>query len=120
MAENKLKQIQAINADLTVQNQIMAPKAEYYDELIDRSLLTNFRETAKEFGIKEREFVAFLIKKRYIYRDHRGKIMPYASKKTEGLFEMKECYNEKSSWKGTQTPITPKDRETFRRLCVGR
>ena len=30
----------------------MQPKAEYFDELVARNLLTNFRETAKELGIK--------------------------------------------------------------------
>ena len=43
--------------ELTAQNQIMQPKAEYFDELVARNLLTNFRETAKELGIKEKYFV---------------------------------------------------------------
>lgn len=37
---------------LTVQNQIMAPKADYFDALVDRNLLTSFRETAKQAGCK--------------------------------------------------------------------
>lgn len=36
-----------------------------------------------------------------------------------GLFEMKECVNEKTGWGGTQTLITPKGRETFRLLMQG-
>lgn len=43
--------------------------------------------------------------------------MPY-SNKGEGLFEVKESYNEKSQWSGTQTLITPRGRETFRLLCA--
>ena len=100
---------------LTVDNQIMKPKADYFDELVDRNLLTNFRETAKQLGCKEKNFVQFLIDKKYIYRDKRGRIMPYA-KKNDGLFEVKECFDNKTKWSGTQTLITPKGRETFRLL----
>ena len=80
--------------------------------------MTGFRETAKQLGVKEKEFVNFLIAHKYIYRDKRGKLTPYAEKNT-GLFEVKECYNEKTKWSGTQTMITPKGRETFRLLCQG-
>ena len=43
--------------------------------------------------------------------------MPYADK-NNGLFEMKECFNEKTKWAGIQTLITPKGRETFRLLLL--
>ena len=112
------RQLEAENAALVVENQISAPKAEYFDALVDRNLLTNFRQTAKELGVKERDFVSFLLSHKYLYRDRSGKLLPYASK-NDGLFEIKECFNDKSGWKGTQTLITPKGRETFRLLCVG-
>lgn len=108
----------ALNAELTVQNQLMAPKADYFDQLVERNLLTNFRETAKELEIREKDFISFLIEKKYIYRDKRGKLLPTAEK-NYGLFEVKECYNEKTQWSGTQTLITPRGRETFRLLCKG-
>ena len=41
----------------------MAPKAEYFDALVDNNLLTNIRDTAKELGIKERTFTEWLIQK---------------------------------------------------------
>lgn len=81
MAEQKLKDLSVINSKLVVENQIMVPKAEYFDELVDRNLLTNFRETAKQLQIKEKDFVTFLLDKKYVYRDKRGKLMPYADKK---------------------------------------
>lgn len=118
MAEKQISKLQLVNSDLTVKNQIMLPKAEYFDELVERNTLTSFRETAKELGIKERDFIHFLFEKKYIYRDKKGKLMPYADK-NDGLFEIKECYNEKTKWSGTQTLITPKGRETFRLLCIG-
>ena len=106
------------NSQLTVEKQIMQPKADYFDELVDRNLLTSFRETAKQFGIKEKSFINFLLSKKYIYRDKKGKLVPYAEK-NNGLFELKESFNEKTHWAGTQTLITPKGRETFRLLCEG-
>ena len=104
---------------LSVQNQIMQPKADYFDELVDRNLLTNFRDTAKQFHAKQNDFVSFLLGKKYIYRDPSGKLLPYQRHVDNGLFEIKECINDKSGWKGTQTLITPKGRETFRLLYVG-
>lgn len=111
------KQLQAQNSELTVDNQIMKPKAEYFDELVDRNLLTNIRETAKQLKIGEKLFVKFLLDKKYLYRDKKGKLTPYADK-NKGLFELKECFNEKTKWSGTQTLITPKGRETFRLLLL--
>lgn len=116
MAENQICKLQTVNSELTVKNQIMQPKADYFDSLCDKGLLTSFRETAKELNIKEKKFINFLIDKKYIYRDKKGKLMPYSGK-NNGLFELKETFNEKTQWSGTQTLITPKGRETFRLLC---
>lgn len=117
LREERIKELSAVNATLTVDNQIMKPKAEYFDELVSRNLLTNFRETAKQLEIKEKDFVRFLIEKKYIYRDPKGKLMPYASR-NDGLFEVKECFNEKTNWSGTQALVTPKGRETFRMFML--
>lgn len=117
VAQKTLAERDARISTLTVENQIMAPKAEYFDDLVDRNLLTSFRETAKQLEIKEKAFIAFLLEKKFIYRDKKGKLMPYAEK-NNGLFEVKECFNEKTQWSGTQTMITPKGRETFRLLYI--
>ena len=117
MAEKQIAGLRLVNSELTVQNQIMQPKADYFDELVDRNLLTNIRETAKQLGVKQNEFVRFLLDKKYLYRDKRGHLMPYADK-NNGLFEIKESVNEKTNWAGTQTLITPKGRETFRLLYL--
>lgn len=116
--EVRLGKAEMENARLTVENQTMAPKADYFDALVDRNLLTNFRETAKQLGIREQHFIRYLIDHGYIYRDKRGKLMPTA-KKNNGLFEVKECTNDKTNWSGTQTMIAPKGRETFRLLTQG-
>ena len=96
----------------------MKPKADYFDDLVDRNLLTGFRETAKALNIKEKKFITFLLEHKYIYRDKKGKLQPFADK-NKGLFEVKESKNEKTGWVGTQTLVTPKGRETFKLLCVG-
>ncbi len=118
MAQKTIADRDARISTLTVENQIMAPKADYFDALVDRNLLTGFRETAKQLGVPPRAFVNFLIEKKYVYRDKKGKILPYEAK-NDGLFEVKECLNEKTKWSGVQTLITPKGRETFRLLFSG-
>ena len=118
VAHNIIRRLETENSSLTVKNAIMAPKADYFDQLVDRNLLTNFRETAKELGVAPRTFVQFLLDKKYIYRDQKGKLLPYEGK-NDGLFEVKECTNQKTQWSGVQTMVTPKGRETFRLLCIG-
>ena len=115
---SKNKALAQRNMELLVDKQIMQPKADYFDELVERNLLTNFRETAKLFDIKEKVFIRFLLDKKYIYRDQKGHLMPYMEKGRD-LFEVKESTNNKTGWTGTQTLVTPKGRETFRLLCKG-
>lgn len=115
--EEKNQALAMENSALAVDKAIMQPKADYFDELVERNLLTNFRETAKQLGVGQKEFISFLLSHKYLYRDKRGKLLPYAGK-NDGLFEVKECINEKTDWSGTQTLITPKGRETFRLLCI--
>lgn len=117
VAEKTLAEREARISALTVQNAIMAPKADYFDELVERNTLTNFRETAKELGIPPKKFVDFLLGRKYLYRDKKGKLLPYEDKNS-GLFEVKEALNDKTKWSGTQTLVTPKGRETFRLLYV--
>lgn len=119
LSNAKLKEMQITVSTLTVENQIMKPKAEYFDELVDRNLLTGIRETAGELGVKQNQFVTFLLEKKYMYRDKKGKLTAYAKPLADGLFERKECMNEKTQRKGTQDLVTPKGRETFRLLMVG-
>lgn len=116
--EARINELSTANSELTVQNQILLPRAQYFDELVDRNLLTNFRETAKELGIAPKRFVNWLVEQKYLYRDKKGKLLPYEGKNT-GLFEIKEQYNPKTEWSGVQTLVTPKGRETFRLLCMG-
>jgi len=93
----------------------MRPKADYFDALVDRNLLTNFRDTAKELKVKERDFIAWLLDRGYVYRDQKQQLKPYAQYVPE-LFQIKEWGRGEKT--GVQTLITPKGRETFRLLLA--
>ena len=115
MAEERLERFKAINANLSVQNAIMQPKAEYFDGLCDRESLIGVRETTKLLGLKQNDFVKWLIDHKYIYRDKRGRLMPYAEHVDSGPFTIKETYNDKTDWTGVQMLITVKGKERFMR-----
>lgn len=117
--EARINALKAENSALTVDKQIMQPKAEYFDDLVDRNLLTNFTEAAKQIGVKRKVLIGFMTDHGYLYRDKKGNLLPYANKKTEGLFDVKQSTNQKTGWAGCQTLLTPKGVETFRLLCQG-
>lgn len=100
---------------LQLENQVMKPKADYFDALVERNLLTNIRDTSKELGVKEKVFVLWLIEKKYCYRDLKGKIKPYSNKMQ--YFELKE-FTTPYGHSDTQTLINPKGREAFRLLLI--
>lgn len=118
MAQKTIADRDARISALQVEVAVAQPKVDYFNELVDRNLLTGIRETAKELGIKQKVFVDFLLNKKYLHRSKSGKLTPTAGR-GDGLFEMKECFNDKTSWAGTQVMVTPKGRETFRLLCQG-
>lgn len=101
---------------LKIENSEMKPKADYFDNLAERNLLTNFRDTAKELGLRQTDLINNLIEDGYVYRDQKSKLKPYAKygKTGKGLFELKEFSRNDHS--DIQTLITPKGRETFRLL----
>ncbi|WP_302826158.1 BRO family protein [Anaerofustis stercorihominis] len=114
----QLKEEKALNSKLAVDNQIMKPKADYFDELVERNTLTNFTETAKQLGIQRKQLISFLMDKKYLYRDKKGKLLPY-ERKNKGYFEIKESFNNKTDWSGVQTLITPRGREAFKLMITG-
>jgi len=64
-------------------------KARYFDELVDKNLLTNFRNTAKELHLPQKAFIQFLLDQKLIYRDKKNRLLPY-SDPNKGYFELKE------------------------------
>ena len=96
----------------------LKPKADYYDQLVNQNLLTNFRNTAKELKVPQNKFIAFLLENKYLYRDKYERLLPYAQK-NNGYFEIKEWYNFYNDLVGIQTMVTPKGREHFLILIGG-
>ena len=106
---------QKVRQALEAKNQEMQPKAQYFDELVERSLLTGFRDTAKEIGLKQGEFINLLIDKGYIYRTPKGELRPIA-KYTNDLFEMKDFKSVTNDHAGVRTWITVKGKKVFQLL----
>ena len=96
----------------------LEPKVKYFDELVNNHLLTNFRNTAKEFHIPQKVFIQFLIDKELIYRDKKNRLLPYA-KNNKGYFEVKEWCKEGSEAVGIQTFVTQKGRNYLLLLIGG-
>lgn len=109
-----LKEYQEENKNLKRENQTMFPKAEFYDEICDRNLLTNFRDTAKELKVKEKEFIKWLEDNKYIYRDNRNNIKPYSQYCVEPkrFFDIKDYKTDKFT--GQQTFVTILGKNEFR------
>ena len=101
------------NERLQIENKDMKPKAEYFDEVIDRNGLTNFRDTAKLLGVSEKALIFLLIDKKYIYRDQKGKLKPIA-RYVGNYLELKEWA--KGEKAGTQTLVTAIGRDHFLKL----
>ena len=57
-----------------------------------------FRNTAKEFGIKEKKFIKWLLERKFLYRDNEGKLNAYAKYGESGdkLFALKDVKSDKS------------------------
>lgn len=111
----RIKLLETENKQLVEKNEEMSGKAMYFDALVDKNLLTNFTTTAKELGIKPKQFVTYLLDHKYIYRKSNGTLLPYQNR-NNGLFEIKETLNHKIGWTGIQTLVTPKGRQTFQML----
>ena len=96
----------------------LEPKANYHDQLVDKNLLTNFRNTAKQLNIPQKAFIGFLLANDFVYRDKHQRLLPY-SRKNKGYFEVKEWISEDGRLVGIQTLITLKGRNYFLVLLGG-
>lgn len=86
------------------------PKVEYYNSLVDSNTLTNFRDTAKELRIGEKQFVTWLIDNKFVYRDAKGKLKPYAQYNNKYFIIKDFCFHGVS---GNQTLITVEGKNYF-------
>lgn len=112
-AEEEKERLALENAEKQRKIEEQAPKVQYFDNLVERNLLTNFRDTAKEIGLKQNQLINLLLENGYLYRDQRNKLKPYAEHVPD-YFEIKDYEN--NGHTGTQTLVTPKGKEAFRLL----
>lgn len=107
--------LEANNKELKEENQTLAPKGEYFDDLVARNLLTNFTKVAHQLNIKRKTFIEWLIRDKFIYRDQKNKLVPYV-KYAHTYFHINDTKGKYSKWAGNQTLITPEGKEAFRLL----
>jgi len=100
---------------LEAQNAALLPKGEYYDTFVARDNLTSLRDTAKLLNVKEHQFITALVERKYLFRDQKRALAPYA-KKNNGFFEVKQYASTTSKATGIQTLVTVKGREHFAKL----
>lgn len=97
----------------------LAPKAAYYDTVTESAGSLSFRETARVLAVREKEFIAFLEKKKLVFRNGYGKLVPYAKYQHDRhWFEVNEFTITRNgeSQTRTQTKITPVGRQKIHAL----
>lgn len=91
--------LQDDNQKLLIETKEMKPKADFYDQMVDDECLSNFRDFAKQIGMKQKSLMHYLETNGYIYYDLNRSIRP-KSGKGDGLFELKDFYNPRSKMWG--------------------
>ena len=99
----------------TINNQSETISLQHIDYRSQSGLITNFRDTAKLFGMRVSLLVGWLILNKYCYRDKRGDIKPSAN--SMEYFVLREFATE-SGHCGIQTLINSRGREVFRNLLI--
>ena len=73
---------------------------------------TGIRLTAKELGVSQSMFTAYLVRKKYAYYDAKGIMHPHALPYRNGLFVVRE-YIAHNGHRGTQMLVTPRGKQVF-------
>lgn len=116
-----LKQMTALaeeNGLLSTEQDMLTSKAQYFDIVMDRSSLSNFQTTAKAFHIPQKQFIAFLVCAKYLFRDSQKRYQPMQKYVSNGVFVIKEFYDKEKHYAGLQTLITPKGRSKIFNVLV--
>lgn len=92
---------------------LMEPKAAYFDRVAESKGALCFRDTAKAFGVKEKDFIQFLLAHKLVYRNSHRRLVPYAERRENKWFEVSEFTYTKGTETKTsvQTKITPAGRQ---------
>ena len=96
--------------------EIMKPKAEMCDNLLDASMLVNFRDAAKEIGISQSQFTGWLKENGYVYANSAGELRPMEQYMKSEFFQMKPYQNPCNGYKSSRTYITGRGLAAFKKL----
>lgn len=99
---------------------LMEPKASYFDRVAESKGSLCFRDTAKAFGVKEKEFIQFLLDHKLVYRNSHRRLVPYAEGRKNKWFEVSEFTYTKGTETTTsvQTKITPMGRQKIHAMMA--
>ena len=100
--------------ELSKQLKDAKPKAEYFDSFIRADGCICIRYCGKEFGIPQNAFVKLMLEHKYLYRDQKNRLMPFADKEARGFFIVRDFYTP-GGVLGQQTLVTCKGKEHIRR-----
>lgn len=107
--ENK-RQIEMLES----KNIALGEKAEYYEFFVEANHNLGLRETAAELGIPEKQFMNFLAKRNFIYRDGLNRPRPYQTAIEDGLLVLKDFKYLDSHT--ARVMVTPKGKNKFRKM----
>ncbi len=79
--------LQLSHANQTIEE--YKPKVDYYNELVESEMFTRLYDTAKELKQRPKQFVNWLIENKFLFRNARGELRPYAHY-TPTYFELKD------------------------------
>lgn len=65
---------------------VLEPKAQALDTIADTENTYTIRECAKTIGIREKDLIDLLLRKKWCYRDEAKKLQPYSEKVSSGIF----------------------------------
>lgn len=99
---------------------LMEPKVSYFDRVAESKGSLCFRDTAKAFGVKEKEFIQFLLDHKLVYRNSHRRLVPYAEGRKNKWFEVSEFTYTKGTETTTsvQTKITPTERQKIHAMMA--
>ena len=117
VAQRRIAERERQLEEKTRQVELMQPKADYFDALVDANLLTNFRDAAKELGVGQKELIDFCLESGFIYRTATGAIRP-RKEYTGTMFVLKDFHDGVRA--GVQTLITPRGKESLRMYLYSR
>lgn len=101
---------------LIAENEVLKPKAQIYDEFVEKGHLIGFRDLAKQLNIKEPMLREILFNIGWCYRGQNGKLQPYKIHVDAGYLAVKDVLNQKTGYTGTQFFFTIQGRDQIKKL----